>query len=33
MNLNQVDIGKLPSDVRKTFKQLRVLHAEKKDTE
>ena len=30
MNLNQVDIGKLPSDVRKTFKQLRVLHAEKK---
>jgi len=30
MNLNQVDIGKLPADVRKTFKQLRVLHAEKK---
>jgi len=27
MNLNQVDIGKLPADVRKTFKQLRVLHA------
>jgi len=30
MNLNQVDIGKLPADVRNTFKQLRVLHAEKK---
>ena len=30
MNLNQVDISKLPSDVRKQFKQLRVMHAEKK---
>ena len=30
MNLNQVDINKLPADVRKTFKQLQVLHAEKK---
>jgi predicted phage terminase large subunit-like protein len=28
--LNQVDIEKLPADVRKTFKQLQVLHAEKK---
>ena len=33
MNLNQVDISKLPADVRKTFKRLRVMHAEKKDTE
>ena len=30
MNLNQVDVSKLPADVRKTFKQLQVLHAEKK---
>ena len=30
MDLNQVDIEKLPADVRKTFKQLQVLHAEKK---
>ena len=30
MNLNNIDISKLPSDVRKTFKQLQVLHAEKK---
>tara|TARA_R110002020_G_scaffold34505_8_gene104897 strand:+ start:1071 stop:2540 length:1470 start_codon:yes stop_codon:yes gene_type:complete len=30
MNLNQVDISKLPSDVRKQFKQLQVMHAEKK---
>ena len=30
MNLNNTDISKLPSDVRKTFKQLQVLHAEKK---
>ena len=30
MNLNQVDISKLPADVRRTFKQLQVLHAEKK---
>ena len=30
MDLNQVDISKLPADVRKTFKQLQVLHAEKK---
>ena len=29
MNLN-VDISKLPADVRKTFKQLQVLHAERK---
>jgi predicted phage terminase large subunit-like protein len=29
MNLN-VDISKLPADVRRTFKQLQVLHAEKK---
>ena len=30
MNLNNVDISQLPSDVRKHFKQLRVQHAEKK---
>ena len=30
MNLNQVDISKLPADIRKTFKQLQVLYAEKK---
>ena len=30
MNLNDVDISKLPADVRKTFRQLQVLHAEKK---
>ena len=30
MNLNTVDISKLPSDVRKKFLQLQVMHAEKK---
>ena len=30
MELNNIDISKLPADVRKTFKQLQVLHAEKK---
>jgi predicted phage terminase large subunit-like protein len=30
MNLNNVDISKLPADVRKEFKQLRVMHAEKR---
>ena len=30
MNLNNVDISKLPADVRKTFKRLQVMHAEKK---
>jgi len=30
MNLNQIDISKLPSDIRKQFKQLQVMHAEKK---
>ena len=30
MNLNNVDISKLPSDIRRQFKQLQVLHAEKK---
>ena len=30
MNLNKVDISKLPADVRKTFKRLRVMHAEKR---
>ena len=30
MNLNKVDISKLPADVRKTFKKLQVMHAEKK---
>ena len=30
MNLNTVDISKLPADVRKQFLQLQVMHAEKK---
>ena len=30
MNLENIDISKLPSDVRKKFKQLQVMHAEKK---
>ena len=30
MNLNQVDVSKLPSDVRKQYKQLQVMHAERK---
>ena len=30
MDLNQVDISKLPADVRKTFRKLQVMHAEKK---
>ena len=30
MNLDNIDISKLPADVRKQFKQLQVLHAEKK---
>jgi predicted phage terminase large subunit-like protein len=30
MNLNNVDISRLPSDVRRQFKQLQVMHAEKK---
>ena len=30
MNLDNIDISKLPADIRKTFKQLQVLHAEKK---
>ena len=30
MNLNQVDISKLHADVRKIFKRIRVMHAEKK---
>ena len=30
MNLNTVDISKLPSVIRRQFKQLQVLHAEKK---
>ena len=33
MNLNNVDISRLPADVRKTFRKLQVMHAEKKDTE
>ena len=33
MNLDTVDISKLPSDVRKQFLQLKVMYAEKKDTE
>jgi len=30
MNLNQVDVSKLPADIRKQYKQLQVMHAEKK---
>ena len=30
MDLNKVNIEKLPADVRRVFKQLQVLHAEKK---
>ena len=30
MELNNIDISKLPADVRKKFKQLQVLHAERK---
>ena len=30
MNLNNVDISRLPADIRKQFRQLQVLHAEKK---
>ena len=30
MNLENIDISKLPPDVRKKFLQLRVMHAEKK---
>ena len=30
MDLNKVNIEKLPADVRKTFKKLQVMHAEKK---
>jgi len=30
MDLNQINISKLPADVRREFKQLQVMHAEKK---
>ena len=30
MDLNKVNIEKLPADVRKTFKKLQLLHAEKR---
>ena len=30
MNLDNIDISKLPADIRKQYKQLQVLHAEKK---
>ena len=30
MDLNTINISKLPADVRRTYKQLQVLHAEKK---
>jgi len=29
MNLDNIDISKLPSDVRKQFLRLKVMHAEK----
>ena len=31
MDINQVDISKLPADVRKKFRQLQVMYAEKKN--
>ena len=30
MEFNNIDISKLPADVRRRFKQLQVMHAEKK---
>ena len=30
MDINQVDVSKLPADVRRQFKQLQVMYAEKK---
>ena len=30
MNLDNIDISKLPSDVRKQFLQLQVMYAERK---
>ena len=30
MNLDTIDISKLPADVRKTYKRYQVMHAEKK---
>jgi len=30
MEINDVDVSKLPSDVRKQFKTLQVMYAEKK---
>ena len=30
MELNNIDISKLPADVSRKFKQLQVMHAEKK---
>ena len=33
MKLNNKDITKLPTDVRKTYKQLKVMLADKKETE
>ena len=29
MNLENINISKLPADVRKTFKRYQVMHAEK----
>ena len=33
MNLENINIEKLPIDVRKTFKRYQVMHAEKTNTE
>ena len=30
MEINNVDVSRLPADVRKQFKQLQVIYAEKK---
>jgi len=30
MNLENINISKLPADVRRTFKRYQVMHAEKK---
>jgi hypothetical protein len=31
MEINNVDVSRLPADVRKQFKQLQVMYAEKKN--
>ena len=31
MDINQVDVSKLPADIRRQFKQLQVMYNEKKN--